>query len=123
MNDEDENGKFLALNSTVIAPLKLTAYVEHETLPGWRNRLQLLYSGNRSRAFDDSIEGAAIESYVTVDYFSSISLFGGELQIGVQNLFNADYFSVYSQNVAPIYDPLNYKGQGRTISASYRITF
>ncbi|AFZ28685.1 TonB-dependent receptor plug [Gloeocapsa sp. PCC 7428] len=122
-NDEDEDGEFLALNSTVIAPFKLTAYVEHETLPGWRNRLQLLYSGSRSRAFEDGVEGAAIESYVTVDYFSSISLFGGELLIGIQNLFNADYFPVFSQYFAPIYDPLNYKGQGRTISASYRITF
>jgi iron complex outermembrane receptor protein len=49
-NNVNNDGKYLALNSITVAPLKLTAYVENQTLKGWRNRLQLLYSGNRERA-------------------------------------------------------------------------
>lgn len=62
-NDEDRDGDYIALNSITIPPLKLTAYVENETLPGWRNRLQLLYSGGRNRAFNDGVDGAVIDSY------------------------------------------------------------
>lgn len=122
-NDENNDGKFLALNSITVAPLKLTAYVENQTLKGWRNRLQLLYSGNRDRGFQDGADDGKISSYVTVDYISSIKLGKGELQIGVQNLLNNQYFPVYSQYFAPFFDSGNYAGQGRTLSVGYRINW
>ncbi|MGG6285454.1 TonB-dependent receptor domain-containing protein [Leptolyngbya sp. AN03gr2] len=122
-NDEDEDGNFLALNSITVPPVKLTAYVENETLPGWRNRLQLLYSGNRDRAFQDGVDGGKISSYVTLDFISRIQLGQGELQIGIQNLLNTQYFPVYSQYFAPFFDSANYAGQGRTLSVTYRVTF
>ncbi|MBG1270234.1 TonB-dependent siderophore receptor [Nostoc sp. WHI] len=122
-NDEDNDGNYLALNSITVPPLKLTAYVENETIKGWRNRLQLLYSGDRDRAFEDEVDGGAISSYVTVDYLSSIKLGAGELQIGIQNLFNNQYFPVYSQYFAPFFDSGNYAGQGTTLSIGYRITW
>jgi iron complex outermembrane receptor protein len=122
-NDEDRDGDFLALDSLTIAPLKITAYLENQTTPGWRNRLQFLYSGNRDRAFEDGIDGAAIEEYLTVDFLSSIDLFGGELILGIQNLLNTDYFPVFSQYYGPVYDPLNYAAPGRSFSLTYRITW
>ncbi|MFE1744003.1 TonB-dependent receptor domain-containing protein [Coleofasciculus sp. H7-2] len=122
-NDADDDGEYLALNSITIPPLKLTAYVQHETLPGWLNRLQLLYSGNRDRAFDDGVDSGKISSYVTVDYISSIRLGKGTLSIGVQNLFNNQYFPVYSQYFAPFFDSSNYAGQGRTLSVGYQIVW
>jgi iron complex outermembrane recepter protein len=122
-NDEDNDGKYLALNSIIIAPLKLTAYVENETLKGWRNRLQLLYSGDRDRAFNDAVEDGKISNYITVDYISGIKIGKGELQIGVQNLFNNQYFPVYSQYFAPFFDSSNYPGQGRTLSVGYQISW
>lgn len=122
-NDEDNDGEYLALNSITVPPLKLTAYVENETVKGWRNRLQLLYSGDRDRAFNDGVEDGKISSFVTVDYISSIKLGQGELQIGIQNLFNNQYFPVYSQYFAPFFDSANYAGQGRTLSIGYRIVW
>jgi iron complex outermembrane recepter protein len=122
-NDDNNDGKYLALNSITVSPLKLTAYVENETLKGWRNRLQLLYSGDRNRAFEDGVEDGKISSYVTVDYISSIKLGQGNLQIGIQNLFNNQYFPVYSQYFAPFFDSANYAGQGRTLSIGYRIVW
>ncbi len=122
-NDEDDDGEYLALNSITVPPLKLTAYVENQTLKGWRNRLQFLYSGNRDRAFEDAVEDAGIDSFFTVDYLSSIKLGKGELQIGVQNLFNNQYFPVYSQYFAPFFDSANYAAKGRTLSVGYKISW
>ncbi|MDH6057365.1 TonB-dependent receptor domain-containing protein [Umezakia ovalisporum] len=120
-NDDDDNGEYLALNSITVPPLKLTAYIENQTLPGWQNRLQLLYSGNRHRGFNDEVEDGKISSFITVDYLSSIKVGEGELQVGIQNLFNNQYFPVYSQYFAPFFDSANYAGRGRTLSVGYRI--
>ncbi|MEL6401997.1 MAG: TonB-dependent receptor [Cyanobacteria bacterium J06626_4] len=123
LEGEDEDGDFTALNSLVIPPLKITAYLENETLPGWRNRLQLLYSGDRDRGFDDGVDDAPINSYITLDFLSSVSLGDGELTLGIQNLLNTDYSPVYSQYFAPFFDGNNRAGEGRTINLSYQVTF
>jgi iron complex outermembrane recepter protein len=122
-NDEERDGDYIALNSITIPPFKLTAYVENETLPGWRNRLQLLYSGARDRAFEDGVDGAPIDSYITLDFLSSVRVGGGELSLGIQNLLNTEYYPVFSQYFAPFADSLYRAGQGRTVSLNYRITF
>ncbi|PZV20750.1 MAG: TonB-dependent siderophore receptor [Leptolyngbya sp.] len=122
-DDTDEDGDFMALNSIIIPPFKLTAYVENETLPGWRNRLQLLYSGNRDRGFKEGADDAPINSYITLDFLSGVRLGDGELTLGIQNLLNTQYFPVYSQYFAPFFDSTNRAGQGRTVSLSYRTTF
>ncbi|MEH2465231.1 TonB-dependent receptor domain-containing protein [Nostoc sp.] len=120
-DDQNDDGKFLPLSS--LDPLKLTAYIQHQTTSGWSNRLQLLYIGNRSRAFDQGVDPLPVTEYSTVDYISSIKLGGGELQIGIQNLFNTYYFPVYSQTTAAYYDALNYAGAGRSLSVGYRISW
>lgn len=122
-NDEDRDGDFTALDSITIPPLKVTAYVQNETLPGWTNRLQLLLSGDRTRAFNDGVEDAPINSYVTVDYLSSLRVGQGTLYLGVQNLFNEQYLPVYSQFFAPFGLSSAYAGQGRTVSLGYKIKF
>ncbi|MEA5516093.1 TonB-dependent receptor domain-containing protein [Nodularia sp. UHCC 0506] len=122
-NDANNDGEYVALNSITVPPFKLTAYIENQTLPNWRNRLQLLYSGNRDRGFDDGVEDGKISSFVTVDYLSSIKLGVGELQIGIQNLLNNQYFPVYSQYFAPFFDSANYAGKGITLSVGYRIVW
>ena len=122
-DDADEDGDFTALDSLSIPPFKLTAYIENETLPGWRNRLQLLFSGNRDRGFNAGADDASINSYVTLDLLSGVRLGDGELTLGIQNLLNTQYFPVYSQFFAPFFDSRNRAGQGRTMSLSYRTTF
>lgn len=56
--EDAETEEFLAITSYEVSPLKLTAYVENETLPRWSNRLQALYIGNRDRAFEDEVDFA-----------------------------------------------------------------
>lgn len=123
-SDEDENGDYLPLTSSRITPLKLTAYIENETLPGWRNRLQALFVGDRNRAFDQEVDLGAISSYITVDYISSIKLGPGSLQIGIENLLNKQYYPIQSQLSAGAGgDTFNYAARGRTLRFGYSITW
>ncbi|MGE5659588.1 MAG: TonB-dependent receptor, partial [Actinomycetota bacterium] len=122
--DANNSGKYVAIDSSRIPPLKLTAYIQNETLPGWNNRLQFLYSGNRDRAFRDGSDGGPISSYFTVDYISSIQLGRGLLQLKVENLLNNQYFPVLSQYLAGFgVDSSNYAARGLTFSVNYRLNW
>jgi iron complex outermembrane receptor protein len=121
--DADNDGDYEAyLDSFRIPPLKLTAYVENETLPGWRNRFQLLYSGTRNRFNNSTAFGRqAVDDYITVDLVSSIKLGSGTLQVAIENLFNADYFPVVSQLQTS--DTQYLPGRGRSLSVRYGFTW
>ncbi|URD53272.1 TonB-dependent receptor [Chroococcidiopsis sp. CCNUC1] len=119
--DLADDGEYTALDGFRIPPLKVVAYVENETSPGWRNRLQALFSGDRD-VFGDSIAFGRreVESYLTVDYISSIQLGdAGTLQIGVENLFDNQYFPIVSQIQAN--DSAYSAARGRTVSIKYSI--
>ncbi|MBN8560722.1 MAG: TonB-dependent receptor [Leptolyngbya sp. UWPOB_LEPTO1] len=105
-----------------IPPLKLTAYVENETLPGWRNRLQLLYSGTRNQFNNSTAFGRqAVNDYITVDFVSQIKVGSGTLQVAIENLLNADYFPVVSQLQTS--DTQYLAGRGRSLSVRYGFTW
>ena len=119
-----DDKSYIAIDSNRIPPIKLTAYVQNETLPGWNNRLQFLYSGNRDRAFKDGSDGGRINSYLTVDYISDVKIGSGLLQVKVENLLNTQYFPVISQYSAGFgSDSANYAGRGLTLSVNYRLNW
>lgn len=122
-SDEDEDGKFLALESSRIQPLKLTAYVENQTTPSWRNRLQLLYVGGRDRAFDDGTDPVEIDGYLILDLISSLQLGPGTLNLGIQNLLNEQYIPVEAQFLGGFFELSNVPARGRTVSLTYSVTF
>ncbi|MBD1842671.1 TonB-dependent receptor [Cyanobacteria bacterium FACHB-63] len=110
------------LDSFRIPPLKLTAYVENETLPGWRNRLQLLYSGTRNQFNNSTAFGRqAVNDYITVDFVSNLKVGSGTLQVAIENLLNADYFPVVSQLQTS--DTQYLPGRGRSLSVRYSFTW
>jgi len=121
--DADNDGEFTALGTFDIQPLKLTAYVEHQTTPTWRNRLQLLYSGNRNSGFEDGADGLPIEDYVTLDLISQLQLGDGTLSLAVENLLDNQYFPVFSQ-VSSGFDDTGYRAaRGRRVSLTYAISW
>jgi iron complex outermembrane receptor protein len=122
-NDLDEDDEYLALDSSVIQPLKIVAYVEHQTTPTWRNRLQALYVGDRDRALDDEVDVIGIESYFVVDYISSIDIGPGTLEIGIQNLLDNQYINAANQWLSGFGDSLYVTSPGRTVSVGYRLTW
>lgn len=126
--DAAKGGEWVALNGFRISPPKLTAYVEHETAKGWRNRLQALYSGNRDEAVED-VPGTpttfgrwSVHPYTVVDLQSSLALGKGTLTVGLENLLNEDYYNVFSQllyqgNVS------HFKAPGRTLKVGYSVEY
>ncbi|MDY7016422.1 MAG: TonB-dependent receptor, partial [Cyanobacteriota bacterium] len=119
---ENDRGDFVALGSRNIQPLKLTFYVQNETLPNWTNRLQALYVGGRDRALEAGVDALGVESYFLVDFLSRYD-FGNNsgLRLGIQNLFDNQYFPVDSQ--LQTLNSRNTPGLGRTFSLEYTFSW
>jgi len=122
-NDPNDDGDFQPLNSFDIQPLKLSAYVENQTTPGWNNRLQLLVVGGRDRAFEEGVDPTEIESYAVLDYISSLQLGPGTLEIGIQNLLDNQYFPVFQQILGGFDSSNRSAAPGRTIRVNYSLTW
>lgn len=114
------------LGNDAISPLKLTAYVEHDTTPTWMNRLQVTYSGMRDRFNGNTtnLYKNRIEDYAVLDWLSQYRLSKrGTLTFGINNLLNKQYHNVFAQTlVTPgVYDNTRYAAaSGATAHVSYR---
>lgn len=122
-SDPDDNGDFIAIRTADVQPLKITTYVENETLPGWRNRFQGLYVGGRDRGFDAGVDAVETDSYFVLDYVSSIDLGFGSVQVGIHNLLDTQYFAIGDQIFAPFSLTNRRAAPGRTFSIGYRAEF
>lgn len=114
---------YIYLNNQRIRPPKLTAYVEHQTLPGWTNRLQLLASGHRDR-FNGSVAAfkREVNGYVTLDWLSEVKLGKGTLNLGVENLLNRLYYTPQSQQLLEG-DVTHAAARGAVFSANYTLNW
>ncbi|WP_168063510.1 TonB-dependent receptor [Candidatus Manganitrophus noduliformans] len=114
------DGDWTPLPGNRIAPPKATAYVEYALLPRWRNRLQMLYSGNRDE-FPGSTAFAEgkVDDFLLFDLLSEIKVWRGTLKVGIENLLNAFY--VPPPNQAANFDDSFTAGQGMTASLGYEI--
>ena len=119
--DTDEDDAYETfLPGPRIPPLKLTGYLSYAPTASWRNRLQVLHSGDRSR-FDGSTafgEGD-VDSFTRVDLLSSFDVGPGTLKLGVQNVLDNFYFPPVSQwyNLGTGYSA----APGRSVNLSYRV--
>ena len=118
------------LNGFSIAPQKITAYLEHLTVPEWewRNRIQVLYSGSRSRsltAFNSGIDPTADPfgqtEYFLVDLISTVKAGPGTLRFGVENLLNKQYATPFNQ--ISFSNSFYFAGRGTTASIGYSIYY
>lgn len=123
-NDLEGDGDYQALNSAEVSPIKLTAYLQHQTTPGWRNRLQALYVGDRDRGFEAGSDNGPIDGYFVLDYISSIQLGAGTIDIGIENLLDTQYTPVFNQFQGDFLgNSYRFPARGRTLSVNYRITW
>jgi len=107
-----------------VPPVKITGFVAYAPFSWWSNRLQLLYSGTREADGATNFAGAADEvddAFVIVDYYASVSVGLGDLEVGVRNLLNEDYFPVAAQSFG--LGGAFSTGQGRSASISYDISW
>lgn len=122
----ESEDRYVPLDGYRIQPRKLTAFVEHQTLPRWSNRLQVLHSGGRDRLFDVNPEaygGAAVQAYTVVDAISQLQVGPGTLSIGVENLLNEQYFPVVSQLEAQYGNFYRAAARGASLSLGYAVRY
>ena len=108
MTDNNDNGKFndaedQFMNGSRISPAIFRTYITYQFSPKWNARLSSTFSGNRKK-FDEKDGGGysygngPVNSFITTNFFSSYQLTKAtKLSLGIENLFNEDYYTVRSQ--------------------------
>ncbi|MEM1384637.1 MAG: TonB-dependent receptor [Pseudomonadota bacterium] len=119
--DPEDDGSFVALTTVDAPPWQLRAFVEDETLPGWRNRLSLLYVGSRDRGFNDGTDPIGIDGYTLVDVLSTYSFGNVAISAGIENLLDNDYIPVSSQSES--LNTTRFAGPGRVFALGLRVKF
>ncbi|WP_158642621.1 TonB-dependent receptor [Chitinophaga japonensis] len=120
------NDQKVYLGGDRINPPKVTAYINYTPLSHWMVRLQMLHAGNRKRF--DPVNGRYSYGTGPMNAFTIFNLFTSyepdshsSFRVGVENLFNKDYFTIPSQWQA---DNLAYvKGNGARINLGYTYRF
>ncbi|ADE14855.1 TonB-dependent receptor [Nitrosococcus halophilus Nc 4] len=121
--EDPATGEDIALNGFRISPLKLTGYAEYSPFYWWNARLQVLYSGNRDDAAEDGVGfgGREVEDYTVVDLYSSFDAGPGTLRIGIENLLNNQYQTVFGQLLRNGRNTSNIAARGATARVSYTL--
>lgn len=118
------------MNGFSIQPQKITGYLEHLTVPQWqwRNRVQVLYSGARSRSYEAFLTGAdpfgdpfPMTDYFLVDLVSTVKVGPGTLRVGVENLLNQRYVTPFNQ--IAFTNSFFYAGRGTTATIGYSFAY
>ncbi len=115
--DADHDGKVdTPLSGRRIGPEQYNAWLEQELTADWTARLQMNRTGSRNK-----FPNARINDYYTgrvrpvtrFDASTQYKINNIQFTLGVNNLFNKDYYSVTSQMLNR--DQLYSKGEGRTL--------
>lgn len=105
------------------SPSKLVTYIGYH-VQNWSFRFQSLQNFKQKDELNNVIEG-----YNTSDLMIGYRLSWGKFNLGIQNLFNTDYQTIWSKRSQVLYSTyglpelFNYKGRGRTFNMSYTFEF
>lgn len=128
--ETEVNNTTVSLGTIRIPPVKATAYVDWNYTQDWTVRLQALIAGSQDRFSDIPVneqgEGQRkVNGVTTFDLLVTGDVGSGKLSIGVQNLFNEDYYVPYGQMITR-YDRTSFthaKGVGTRATIRYRYNF
>ncbi len=123
-SDTDGDGQVdTDLNGANISPDRYGASWQ----ANWSENLHSLLQANHyaSRGFDQA--GLDFDGYTLVDAYLGYRLPAGEISLGVENLFNRDYLTYYSQAANTgsklTRDGRVFNGRGRTLTLGYQVSF
>ena len=122
-SDPGDDGDFEPLTSLSVSPFKLGLYVENKTTSRWTNRLQLLFVGDRERAFNAGVDSFDVESYISLDLLSRLQVGPGNLTFGIENLLNSDGLVLNSQERVGFFEDRRFARPGITASLNYAVEF
>lgn len=110
------------LPATNITAPKLGLFWDRTWAPGLSTRLQSLSLFEREDP--DDYAPADFNGYTLVDLIVKKQLGRGEVSIGVENVFDRQYITYFSQTQGTNGDNFDYfAGRGRTLSVRYRLAF
>ncbi|MDR0195765.1 MAG: TonB-dependent siderophore receptor [Myroides sp.] len=118
-----QNDDWKKQDITSASPSKVIGYSGY-TYNNWSFRLQ----STQSLKLTDDADNV-IKAYNTADLMIEYKLPVGYLNLGVQNLFNTDYQSIWSKRSQTLYSVYNlpalfdYNGRGRTFTLTYSYSF
>ncbi|MBU1302101.1 MAG: TonB-dependent receptor [Gammaproteobacteria bacterium] len=123
-SDTDDDGKVdTDLNGANISPDRYGIGWQ----ANWNDKLHSLLQANHyaSRSFDQP--GLDFDGYTLVDATLGYRLPVGEARLGIENLFNEDYLTYYSQAANTGSDLTRngrvFNGRGRTLTLGYQVSF
>ncbi|MBU2873015.1 TonB-dependent receptor [Marinobacter salexigens] len=119
---DDDDQRWEALNGYRIPPVQARTYAEYTPNNHWFHRLQINYSGSRDDAFEDQVGFGSreVESYTTVDYHTRYQINQHKVSVGVENLLNENYFTVYGQLLRNNNNTSHIPASGITLMATYQ---
>ncbi len=102
--DTNNDGNFNEfMNGTRISPMIIRFYLGYQITPKWNAKLYTVFSGDRKK-FEANSKGTysygtgPVNSFTVTSLFSSYQLTDNtKLVLGIDNLFNKDYYTVRSQ--------------------------
>ena len=86
-------------------------------------RFQMLYSGGRDRASSEDVDLQEVDPYAVFDLISTVEIGKGILNLGIQNLFNNQYFTANSQLLRLRTNESYTAAPGITFSLKYAFEF
>lgn len=119
--DRNQDGRLdTDLEGINISPDRLTAFWEQTWTPRLATRLQASHAEDRAFERND-VTVARFDGYSTFDLQARIALSLGTLNLGIENLFDQQYVSYYSQTTPSNDDYV--AGRGRVLNASWSHRF
>lgn len=125
-SDPNNDGKYdVPLQNRRIPPAKVTAYVDHDITERWFVRLQGVWWDGRNEfpaAFGTQrFHEGKVTSNSAFDLLTTYQFSSSRLSVGINNLFNKDYYTTYSEGFNRN-DTYN-KATGATAMIKYEMRF
>ncbi|SFN29642.1 iron complex outermembrane recepter protein [Chryseobacterium oleae] len=122
-SEVENNGEWKKQEIYNASPSKLVTYIGYN-VKSWSFRFQSLQNFKLTDDLKNEIDG-----YNTSDLMVGYRFDWGKFNLGIQNIFNTDYQTIWSKRSQVLYSTyglpelFNYKGRGRTFNLSYTFDF
>ncbi|MDR6920336.1 MULTISPECIES: TonB-dependent receptor [Chryseobacterium] len=122
-SEVDNQGEWQKQEIYNASPSKLVTYIGYN-VKNWSFRFQSLQNFKLTDDLKNEIDG-----YNTSDLMVGYRFPWGKFNLGIQNVFNTDYQTIWSKRSQVLYSTyglpelFNYKGRGRTFNLSYTFNF
>ncbi|MDR0279261.1 MAG: TonB-dependent receptor [Paucimonas sp.] len=120
--EKPDNGDWRDMTGYRIPPLKVTAYVQYKPDEDWSHRAQLTWFDSDDYRLDGvaSFGRRKVDGYATVDLVSQYRIGADDrVSVGIQNLFNRDYYPLYSQLMRSSTNTSHLPAPGTVLTVGY----